>query len=259
MGEILDANSKEAVLIAWVSHHLPDKDGKLVGGAEMTDQTFLADAPTEVKIITPDNWQEALDFDKIVITGTDKLSPVAMKTLAEKNPVVAVHHLQTKTYERGLLMSSASRLICRTPRHLELELSWTNPKKSSWVVSPLDPNEFTIKPKEDFALWAARLHPQKGPMQAMDWASQNLIPLLMLYNKPRELVLEYMSRAKHFVLLPQGFDSEPRSIVEAVLSGCQVHTNDMAGITSIKNWDNPDVLAKLVSEAKELFWDNVLA
>jgi hypothetical protein len=59
--------------------------------------------------------------------------------------------------------------------------------------------------------------------------------------------------------LPQGFDAEPRVIVEAVLSGCEVHTNDLAGITSIPNWRNPDVLRELVIGAKGKFWDRVLA
>ena len=225
----------------------------------MTDQTFLAEAPVELEIITSDNWEKALDYEKVIITGTDLLTPMAMKTLAEKNPVVAIHHLQTKTFERQVLMNSASMLVCRTPRHLELELSWTQPKRSSWVVSPLDPNQFTIKPKENFALWAARMHPQKGPLEAMDWASKNSIPLLMLYNKPREEVLEAMSRARDFVFLPNGFDAEPRAVIEAVLSGCKVHANDMVGITSVKNWQKPEVLAKLVSGAKDLFWDTVLS
>jgi hypothetical protein len=80
----------------------------------------------------------------------------------------------------------------------------------------------------------------------------------MMHNKTRPEVLEAMSRAKHFVFLPQGFDAEPRSVVEAVLSGCKVHTNDLTGITSIPNWDDPKVLSKLVSNAKELFWKTVL-
>jgi len=246
-------------VIAWVSHHLPDAEGKLIGGAEMTDQTFLDDAPTEITIISPENWKQALDFDKIVITGTDLLSPFAMTQLSKRNPVVAIHHLQTKTEERAELLSSASTLICRTPKHLELELSWTNPQKSAWVLSPLDPNQFTIKPKENFALWAARLHPQKGPMEAMQWAAEMSIPLLMKYNKPRAEVLEAMSRASHFVFLPNGFDAEPRAVIEAVLSGCQVHTNELAGITSVPNWRNPDVLRELVIGAKAQFWDRVLA
>jgi len=246
-------------VIAWVSHHLPDAEGKLIGGAEMTDQTFLDDAPTEITIISPENWKQALDFDKIVITGTDLLSPFAMTQLSKRNPVVAIHHLQTRTEERAELLSSASTLICRTPKHLELELSWTNPQKSAWVLSPLDPNQFTIKPKENFALWAARLHPQKGPMEAMQWAAEMSIPLLMKYNKPRAEVLEAMSRASHFVFLPNGFDAEPRAVIEAVLSGCQVHTNELAGISSVPNWRDPDVLRELVIGAKAKFWDTVLA
>jgi len=67
-----------------------------------------------------------------------------------------------------------------------------------------------------------------------------------------------MSRAKHFVFLPQGFDAEPRSVVEAVLSGCQGHTNDLAGISSIPNWRDPKVLTELVTNAKERFWQIVL-
>jgi len=246
-------------VIAWVSHHLPDPNGNLIGGAEMTDQTLLTDAPTDVTIITPDKWKQALEFDKIVITGTDLLSPYAMTQLARRKPVVAIHHLQTRTEERAQLLSSASTLICRTPKHLELELSWTKPKQSDWVVSPLDVSQMSIKPKENFALWAARMHPQKGPTEAIAWASNNGIPLEMMHNKTRAEVLEAMSRAKYFVLLPQGFDAEPRVVVEAVLSGCEVHTNDLAGITSIPNWRNPDVLRELVIGAKAKFWDRVLA
>jgi hypothetical protein len=199
----------------------------------MTDVALLTDAPTKYRIITPDNWKQALEFDKIVITGTDLLSPFAMTQLARRNPVVAVHHLQTRTEERAELLSSASTLVCRTPRHLELELEWTNPKASTWVTAPLDIREITQKPKESFALWAARMHPQKGPVEAQAWADQQGIPLVMMTDKPRSEVLETMSRAKDFVFLPNGFDAEPRAVIEAVLSGCQVHTNDLAGITSV--------------------------
>jgi len=254
----LATNAKRQAVIAWLSHHLPDQNGHLVGGAEMTDQALLADAPAEVTIIRPDNWKQALDFDKIVITGTDLLSPYAMTQLAKQKPIVAIHHLQTRTKERQQLLSSASTLICRTPRHLELELEWTSPKQTDWVLSPLDVSQLSVKPKENFALWAARLHPQKGPDQAKAWAEQQGIPLVMMHDKPRAEVLETMSRAGHFVFLPTGFDAEPRVVIEAVLSGCQVHTNELAGITSIPNWQNPDVLIPLVTKAKQLFWDRIL-
>ena len=245
-------------MIAWLSHHLPDQNGKLVGGAEMTDVALLADAPAEVTIIRPENWKQALEFDKIVITGTDLLSAFAMTQLARRKPIVAVHHLQTRTEERQQLLSSASTLICHTPRHLELELEWTNPKQSTWIISPHDPAQFTAKPKENFALWAARMHPQKGPVEAQAWAEQEGIPLVMMHDKSRADVLETMSRASHFVFLPTGFDAEPRTIIEAVLSGCNVVTNDLAGISSIPNWRDPQVLTELVTNSKELFWQTVL-
>ena len=245
-------------MIAWVSHHLPDKDGKLIGGAEMSDETLLKDPPVKLDIITPDRWKEAMAYDQVIITGTDLLSPFAMNQLARKKPVVAIHHLQTQSPERALLINSAKVFIARTPRHLELELSWTSPNKTAWVLSPLDSSQMTAKPKENFALWAARMHPQKGPAEAQGWAKQQGIPLVMMTDKPRAEVLETMSRAKHFVLLPNDFDAEPRVIIEAVLSGCEVHTNDNAGITSVPNWRNPDTLTELITRSKELFWETAL-
>jgi hypothetical protein len=119
-------------------------------------------------------------------------------------------------------------------------------------------NEFTIKPKLNFALWAARWHEQKGPEQAVEWAKQRNIKLLMLRDKTRKEVLDTMSIAKYFVFLPTGFDAEPRAVIEAVMSGCEVHTNELAGITSVPNWDKPEVLGELIKNSKQLFWEAVL-
>lgn len=247
-------------MIAWISHHLPENfDGKLVGGAEMTDATLLANAPVEVKTFLPGQWKEAMDYDQIVITGTDLLSPYAMLQLAKKSPVVAIHHEQTHNEHRATLINSSRLFLARTPRHLEIELAWTQPKNTGWVTSPIDITEITQKPKEDFALWAARMHNQKGPKEAQAWAEQQGIPLVMMTDKPRSEVLETMSRAKHFVFFPNNFDAEPRALIEAVLSGCEVHTNDLAGLTSIPNWRDRDVLTKLVTEATDTFWDRILA
>ena len=257
---VLDAvSARQASVIAWVSHHLPLADGTLVGGAEMTDAATLAEAPVPVQVIIPNQWERALEFDKIVIAGTDQLSDTAMQTLAEKSPTVLVHHQQTRTEARQTLISSAEKLICHTPRHLEIELEWTQPKSSAWVISSHDVSQFQVKEKENFALWAARMHHQKGPAEALAWSAHNNIPLLMMHGKPRAQVLEAMSRAKHFVFLPNGFDAEPRTLIEAILSGCIVHTNTLAGITSIPNWNNPEVMAELVTTAKEKLWQELLS
>jgi glycosyltransferase involved in cell wall biosynthesis len=256
---VLDAIlTRQAEVIAWVSHHLPSEDGTLVGGAEMTDQKLLDLAPEPVKVIHSNSWREALDCEKIIITGTDQLSDEAMITLAKRRPVVSVHHKQSRSYERAQLISSASQFICHTPRHLEIELEWTSPQACDWVLSPHDPSDFKVGEKKNFALWAARWHEQKGPHQAIAWAKENDIELVMMHSAPREEVLQTMSKAKHFVFLPTDFDAEPRTLIESVLSGCIVHTNDLAGISSIPNWDKPDVMADLVSNAANRFWELAL-
>ena len=245
-------------MIAWVSHHLPGPNGELVGGAEMTDAVLLKDPPVDVTVFNPNNWEGALDFDEIVVAGTDLLDPWAMEQLAKKSPVVLVHHQQTQSVHRAELINKSKLFICHTPKHLEIEKKWTQPKNSTWILSHHNPKEFKIKPKVDFALWAARWHYQKGPDEAIKWAEERNIKLLMFKNKPRSEVLEAMSIAKHFVFLPNGFDAEPRTIIEAVLSGCEVHTNELAGITSVPGWDNPEILSDLVSNSKKLFWETVL-
>lgn len=246
-------------MIAWISHHLPEfYNGKLVGGAEMTDAALLENAPVDVQTFLPGEWYKAMDYEQIIITGTDLLDPYALNQLAKKNPIVSVHHLQTRTPERANLLSSAKTLICHTPKHLELELSWTEPKSSTWIISPHDVSLFSSKPKENFALWAARWHDQKGPQQAIRWAKDRHIKLVMMHDKTRAEVLEAMSRAKQFVFFPQSFDAEPRTLIEAVISGCEVHTNSNAGITSIPNWRDPETMKELVTNSKDLFWKTVL-
>jgi hypothetical protein len=245
-------------LIAWVSHHLPGPNGELVGGAEMTDAVLLKDPPVDVMVFSPNNWEGALDFDQVVITGTDALDPWAMTQLAKKKPVVSVHHKQERTQYRAELINNAKMLICHTPRHLEIEKEWTEPKNSTWILSHHNPDEFQVKPKIDFALWAGRWHYQKGPDEAIKWAEERKLKLLMFRDKPRSEVLDAMSIAKYFVFLPNEFDAEPRTIIEAVLSGCEIHTNELAGITSVPGWDNPEILSNLVRNSKELFWQTVL-
>ena len=229
------------------------------GGAEMTDARILEAAPEEVVLILPQDWQEAMKYDKVIVAGTDLLSNRAMMELSKKTPIVMVHHKQTRSPARQHLMSAAKTLICHTPRHLEIELEWTQPKSSKWILSSHDPEWFEIKPKENFALWAARLHNQKGPNQAVAWSTENGIPLLMFSTETRERVLETMSRAKHFVFFPQDFDAEPRTIIEAVMSGCQVHTNENAGITSIPNWQDKETIERLITTSRQEFWETALA
>lgn len=256
--------------LAWVTHHLPrDTDsnnpahlpGRYVGGAEMTDAALIDGAPDgiDIDLLGPDEWDQALNADHIVVTGTDLLTEHAMATLATKRPAVFLHHAQTPSPARGQLIAAASPLLVHTPAHLQREKTWTDvPEHVVQVLSPMDPAECWIEPKEDHAVWANRMHDLKGPKRAAMYAAQHGMDLVQLSNVPRKDVLAAMAKARWFVHLPVGFESESRATIEAVLSGCECITNDNVGVTSVPGWDDPAHLADLVKQASALWWQAVL-
>jgi len=254
--------------VGWVTHHLPVPDtgggkwlpGHFRGGAELSDAAYRSQAPEWVGIdlIPPDEWERALGCDRIVVTGTDLLSDEAMFTLADKSPMVFVHHEQTESAARMYLLENADPFVVHTPAHLQRELLWVEPKRTELVLSYFDTNECYEARKEPFALWAARNHPQKGLMQARVWAHAAGFPLVIMSQSARDEVLEFMSRAQAFVHLPLTFESECRSVMEAVLSGCVVQTNRNVGLTSIEGWQDKRKLRDMIDTAGQQFWDCVL-
>ena len=254
--------------VAWLTHHLPVDDtgggkwlpGRFRGGAEMSDWEYQQAAPAGVAIdvYAPDEWEQTLDYDRIVITGTDQLSDVAMIELAHRRPMVFLHHEQTESGARQALLNAAFPLVLHTPAHLHLELQWVEPEYTGLVLSHFDTSECREVKKQPFALWAARNHPLKGLNQARVWAHGAGFPLVVMHDHPRADVLEFMSRAEAFVHLPLCFESEGRAVMEAVLSGCRVQTNTNVGITSVEGWQDRGYLKHLVDTAGEQFWDFVL-
>lgn len=254
--------------IAWLTHHLAVEEtgggkwlpGRFRGGAEMSDWEYQQAAPANITIdiYGPDQWEACLFYDRCVITGTDQLPPGAMIELARRNPMVFLHHEQTQDGPRQVLLNAADPLVVHTPAHLALELAWTNPQQCGMVLSHFDTSECREVKKQPFALWAARNHPLKGLNQARVWAHSAGFPLVAMHDKPREEVLEFMSRAEAFVHLPLAFESESRAVMEAVLSGCRVQTNQNVGITSVDGWQDKKLLREMIDAAGEQFWDFVL-
>ena len=254
--------------IAWLTHHLPVDDtgggkwlpGRFRGGAEMSDWEYQQAAPEGVAIdvFAPDQWEACLNYDRIVITGTDQLSDVAMIELAHRQPMVFLHHEQTESGARQVLLNAAWPMVVHTPAHLHLELQWVEPEYTGLVLSHFDTSECREVKKQPFALWAARNHPLKGLNQARVWAHGAGFPLVALHDRPRSEVLEFMSRAEAFVHLPLCFESEGRAVMEAILSGCRVQSNINVGITSVQGWHDKAYMKDLIDSAGEQFWDFVL-
>jgi hypothetical protein len=260
--------------IGWYTHHLirDEKtsengstglfDGKFAGGAEMSDWDYVCQAPHGIDIyqMDGDSWHDPMDFDNIIVTGTESFSDDQLKQLAKHDPFVFVHHLQTPRKSLELLINNSRMFVTHTPAHMLRELSWTKPKHTAQVLSYFDTTNIQpVENKEYLALWAGRNHPLKGEMAAFSWALKMEIPFIPMTNKPRETVLQAMSYAEYFVHLPLAFESECRAVMEAVLSGCKVVTNENVGITSVKDWDDPEALRNMIDKAGVTFWRLALA
>lgn len=260
--------------VGWYTHHLANSEktpesastghlglfsGEFAGGAEMSDWQYRQDAPegVEIQLITADNFVHPAEmgFDRVIVTGTESFNDIQLNILATAKPVVFVHHLQTPRASLKNLIDSSHLFITHTPLHMFKELMWTNPKRTAQVLSHFDTS--VISPAEKklpFAVWAAREHPLKGKLKAQQWAAENRISLDIITNKPREYVLETLAEAEWFVHLPLAFESECRTVMEAVLSGCKVHTNKLVGITSVEDWHDADALRNMIDKAGNTFW-----
>jgi hypothetical protein len=244
------------VRVAWVTHHLPGDRGNpallsggFAGGAEMLDWEMVASAPdgVEVSWLGPDEWEQAADFDRVVVTGTDLLSQHAMLKLAQLEPVVWVHHEQTRTMARQKLFEAAAPFVAMSDLHADVEASWCG-VRGEVNHGCTDLSGVVVGQKDDVALWAARNHPQKGLLAARMWAKRSGVPLVELSDVPRADVLTAMGRSRWFVFLPQRLDACPRTLIEAEASGCEIVTNGNAGRR------RPGPLNQVMTEERDRFW-----
>lgn len=266
------------MLIGWYTHHITNSenvavrgcvlqekafDNEFIGGAEMSDWEYRQQAPKDVQIqlVTAYNFDDfdPNSFDRIIVTGTETFSDKQLLQLADFEPIVFVHHLQTPRQSLKMLIDSSSLFITHTPAHMLKELAWTQPRNTAQVLSYFDTSNIRPKPKTKHqGVWAARSHPLKGLLGSQMWAEQRGIALKCFSDSPRQRVLDALASAEWFVHLPLAFESECRTVMEAVLSGCKVHTNNLVGITSVDDWHEPDVLRKMIDSAGSTFWKLVL-
>lgn len=220
--------------VAWVTHHVPQADADWllpggVGGAEMTDATMIDHAPesVSVEVVAPADWEQALTYDRVIVTGTDLLPDAGLLGLAECKPLVWVHHQQMPSGPRQRLFEAADPFVTMSEAHSRVEAAWSG-VVSQWCHGDISVD---VEPQEKrrAALWSARNHPQKGLLAARLWSRSMDLPLTELTGVDRSEVLEAMAVHEWFVFLPQGFDSCPRTLIEAEFAGCTIHTNDKAG------------------------------
>jgi len=69
--------------------------------------------------------------------------------------------------------------------------------------------------------------------------------------------INYMQQVKHVYHCPECNETGGRVLLEAILAGATVHTNDTCGHTSWEFWNNKEQLLPALNAAPYLFWKEV--
>jgi len=248
--------------VAWLSHQFagpadtPKRPGLLpgrfAGGAEMSTEEMIAQAPADVEVVRfrlPGQVGDLSGFDRIVVGATEHLDAALADRLLPLRPIYWVRSPQQPWLGRYF---EAARLLVFPSHECAAWHAWL---RTPYEVCPA-PMDVAAIPrgvaKEDFALWAGRDISHKGRGAARELAAERGWRLVEITDADRGVVLEAMGRARWFVHLPQGvIDPCPRTVIEAEVAGCEIVTNKLCGRVPVRG---SDAVAEFVSGSAERFW-----
>lgn len=248
--------------VAWISHQFASPDdapkrpgllpGRFAGGAEMSTEEMIAQAPSDVEICRmrlPGVIPDLSSFDRVVIGATEHLTAEMAAEIAPYRPIYWVRSSQQPWLEPFF---AKARMLIWPSHECARWHTWSNTPYEI-CPAPLDvtsiPRDAT---KQDHALWAGRDVWHKGRDAARQYARERDLKLVEITDAPRQQVLQAMAQARWFVHLPQGMvDPCPRAVIEAEIAGCEIITNELCGRVPVRG---SDAVADYVSGAAERFW-----
>ncbi len=256
------------------------------GGQMLSSRLLLQRAPewAEVKVISPyrDEWLGKCDA--YIINQCRYFRP---DQLARATPHIWLFHdmLHNCTHQGFILkvlLKKATGCIFKSPFHQESVYGkWPGAKKvpgKAVYATPIDTDLFWCDPPNQTkgTIWLGNYVPEKGVVKAVKWAEENgkvmdffgfgdafmfriASPWVRFHPVlPYGEVPQTLRKYKRLVFLPKCQEAAGRVVVEALLSGCEVVTNDMIGFKSFDWWtDEPDALRKALEEREGEFWETV--
>jgi len=249
--------------VAWVSHQFAGADdtpkrpgllpGRFAGGAEMSTEEMIAQAPDGVEVVRfrlPSDLPDLSGFDRVVVGATEHLRQQVAEDLIPLRPVYWVRSVQQPWLER--YFEKAALLIW--PSHECARWHEWSHTRYEVCPAPLDVTEIPRGvEKEDFALWAGRDVWHKGRDAARRFAQERGWTFKEMTDSDRSSVLHEMGRARRFVHMPQGLvDPCPRAVIEAEIAGCEIVTNELCGRVPVRG---ADAVAEYVAGSAGRFWE----
>lgn len=196
----------------------------------MSTEAMIASAPegVQVEVFHPAQLTSGLPdgYDRTIIGATEELGPkLYLDALARRGSYLM--WLRSVQPPSVWPLLDAARGVSWPSAAMARWHHWDRPYLD--CPAPIDPDEVQPGYKEDFALWAARNHPQKGLMNARLVAYQRDWKLVEMTDAPRAEVLAMMARARYFIHLPNSPDPCPRTVIEAELANCRIIVNSNVG------------------------------
>jgi len=98
----------------------------------------------------------------------------------------------------------------------------------------------------------------KGIKDSIDYCKNKNIDYDIIQNVSHDEVIEKMSEYEHFVFMPKGKDTCPRILIEAKVSGMNLHVNSNCQHVTEKWWGNPEEVENyLRTHPQETFYSTI--
>tara|TARA_R110002012_G_scaffold318192_1_gene535867 strand:- start:91 stop:945 length:855 start_codon:yes stop_codon:yes gene_type:complete len=95
----------------------------------------------------------------------------------------------------------------------------------------------------------------KGTKNSIKYATEKKLNFKLFENLTREQMLSLFASSKGFIFLPNGFDTCPRTIIEAKLLGCEIICNDYVQHSQEKWFLNKTSIWDKIQNNKVEFWN----
>lgn len=260
------------VKVGWLADHIG-----ITGGAEISDDAFLAAAPAKVEIVfCPPNKRPSDDIDIFVVNNCITYGDRWGEVLCEKPVVKHIHDLwpHGSPRLRRWILDNAALLIFNSPKQ-EQTFQFPYTAAKTYVPPPVDVARFRTAgetERREGVIWFSRLSMGKGIQNVVDWSLRTgqrvdfygpcYEPLARAHvvspSRYRGIVSQaalpaLLARYETFIHLPVKADICGRTTVEAWASGLDLVLG--GDVEAFWRW----IETADFQNAAQTFWQHVLS
>jgi len=265
------------VVIGW----LADRYADIRGGAELSDDAFLAGAPEGVEIVClPPNKRPPDGIDAFILNNCIFYGDPWLEVFKRKPVVKHVHDLWPfgSPYVRRWVLDNAALVIFNSPKHRQI-FQFPVSAPYGFVPPPVDVERFRTAAAQAEVdgvprrgtIWLGRVEIGKGIQNVVDWALRNDTPVDVYGQSSSPITQaqivppcrycgpvaygdlpELLACYERFIHLPVKADVCGRVAVEAWAAGCELVLG--GDVDAFWSW----VKVADFQNAAGIFWDKIL-